>query len=481
VHKGETKIKSLGKDIFKIDPMFFYLLIKKTSRFYKKLHGYNKVDFSEVVRKFIDIQLQRMRMNILKDTSKKMFFEGLRIEEEYDYGDEDTPGLDNLDPNHPVIDSAFDLEKGRKQEEILDFIQLCETLLLIKQGEVKAFQKLFNVDSVIAKALTAVYKSVHSKELDSHLSLLINFSKHIEVKMRESRNDDAPDTYPDTDLYQELQNKEAKMIEKNLSKADLNQSMFLQFFLLFTITKLNTLLINSNLEKYKLQKKLHNLFFTINKFLPEQQKLVANDIGFTEVFPYLYERGFFKKVSRYFYHIVMPITKPLNRPESVFGVICGLSLQNKDLIRSSLIQLIGPEIKPQFLNGIFGFIVNDPTLEKDMRAVMKKCNLNSNLGLSLVELITDDTERDKYNAALSICKNYCTAARRVSALVAMFKKDLSNIRVISERLDIDTDIISAVLACATQRLDLLNQNFKVLSRKLGINNTYALKMILSIG
>lgn len=479
MHRGETNIKSLGKDIFKIDPMYFYLLIKKTSPLYRKTHSFNKVDFSETVRKFIDIQFQRLKMNLLKDIpQQKMYFDDLRIEDEYDYGEEGEPGLDNLDPNHPVIDSALDPQKGRKKEDILDFIQLCETLLLIKQGEVKAFQKLFNVNELVGKTLTAVYKSVHSKELDSHFSLLITFSKRIEIKMGEWAEDDE---YPDTDVYQELQNKETKEIEKSLTKADLNQSMFLQFFLLFTITKLNTLLLTSNVEKYKLQKKLNNLFFTINKFLPEQQKLVANDIAFTEVFPSLFESGFFKRVSKYFFHVVMPITKPLKRPESIFGVISGLSLQNKNLIRSSLIQLVGTEIKPQFLNGIFGFIVNDPTLEKDMRAVMKKCNLNANLGLSLVELITDDTQRDKYNAALSICKNYCTAARRVSALVAMFKKDLSNIRVISERLDLDSDIISAVLACATQRLDLLHENFKVLSHKLGINNTFALKMILSIG
>ena len=62
----------------------------------------------------------------------------------------------------------------------------------------------------------------------------------------------------------------------------------------------------------------------------------------------------------------------------------------------------------------------------------------------------------------------------------MFKKDLSNIRIISERIDVDTDIMSAVLACATKRLDLLHENFKVLSFKLGINNTFALRSILSI-
>ena len=324
--------------------------------------------------------------------------------------------------------------------------------------------------------MSIVYRSVANKDIETHLSLLLNLSKKIEIKLGVSNSIDKPDD----DFFEEAQNQEANDIDKSLSYKDINQSIFLQFLLLFTGTKLNTLLTTSVIEKYKMQKKLNTLFMTINKFLPKSQKLMSSAIEFDQVFPSLFESGFFKKLSKYFFHNVEPITKAINRPESIFGIIVGLSLQNKNLIRNSLVKLIGPEIKPKFINGVFGFIVNDPSQEKDMRAVMKKVNLNPSLGLSLVELVTDSTERDKYNAALSVCKKYCTASNRVSALVAMFKKDLSNIRVVSEKLDLETDIMSAVLACATQRIDLLKENFKTLSYKLGINNTFALRSILSI-
>ena len=477
VHRGESSIKDLGKKILDIDPMFFYFLIKKSDPTYKKTHYWNQQDFKESVRKFIDIQLQRIRIKLIKNIPReKYFFEGLRVEDQVDYGDEDNPGLDNLPSYHPLVDTAFEEINGRTNEDILDFTKILECLLFVKEGEVKTLQKLFNVDEDVAKSLSVIYKSVHLKELDSHIALLINLSKKIEIRMGVVNSQDKPDA----DLYQELQNQEAKDLEKNMTKKDLNQSMFLQFILLFTGTKLDTLLTGNNVEKYKMRKKLNSLFYTINKFLPESQKLIANDIEFSQIFPSLFESGFFKKISKYFFHVVKPCTRPITGPESIFGVIVGLSLQNKNLIRNSLVRLIGKEIKTTYLHGVFGFIVNDPSLEKDMRAVMKKMNLNSNLGLSLVEIITDDTARDKYNAALSICKDYCTAARRVSALVAMFKKDLSNIRIISERLDVDTDTMSAILACATKRLDLLHENFKILSFKLGINNTYALRSILSI-
>ena len=478
VSRGENSIKKLGTDVLKIDPMYFHYLIKKSDPNYRKTHHFNQLDFSEAIRKFIDIQIQRLKMNKLAGKeSKTHFFDDLRIEKQYDYGDDENPGLDNLPSYHPLVDSPFEETNGRSKEDVLDFMKLMESILYIKEGEVKTFQKIFNVNECTAKTLSVVYKAVYQKELDSLLTVLINLSKKVEIKMGILNSEDTPNA----DLYEENQNQEIKNIEKTLTKKDLNQSMFLQFMLLFTGTKLNTLLTSSSVDKYKMMKKLNSLFFTINKFLPESQKLVANDIDFSQVFPSLFESGFFKKISKYFFHVVTPITKAIKTPESIFGVIVGLSLQNKNLIRNSLVKLVGSEIKKTYLNGIFGFIVNDPSLEKDMRAVMKKININSNLGLSLVELITDSNERDKYNAALSICKNYCTAARRVSALVALFKKDLSNIRIISERIDVDTDIMSAVLACATKRLDLLNENFKILSFKLGINNTFAFRSILSIG
>lgn len=262
--------------------------------------------------------------------------------------------------------------------------------------------KLLNLDLSLAKTINAVYKAVAHKDLETYISVLLNLSKRIKVRLGVMHDKDSPDD----DLTEKNQNQELKDVENSLSQAEKDQAIFLQFTLLFTSTKLNYLLTQTKVEKYKMQKKLNNLFNTINTFLPESQKLVMSAIQFDEVFPSLFQSGFFKKIAKYFFHKVKPFTKAIAKPEAILGVIVGLSLQNKNLIRTSLVSLIGKEIKEKYINGVYGFIVNDPTQEKDMRSVIKKINLNSQLALNIVEIVSEDFNGDKFNAAYSICKKY---------------------------------------------------------------------------
>jgi hypothetical protein len=216
--------------------------------------------------------------------------------------------------------------------------------------------------------------------------------------------------------------------------------------------------------KFKVQKKLSYLYQEINKFLPESQKLLPTSIKPEQAISSLFESGFFKKISKYFFHEVKKYTEPIENPECIFGIIMGLSLQNKHLIKNSLISLLGNDIKSTYIDGVFSIIINDPQQEKEIRGVLKKLKLDWQLALGLIELTSDDSSRDPYNASLGICKNYCNAARRVSGLVALFKHDLSNVRIICKKLNVDYELMSAWLAWAVNRLDLLKENFKLLSK-----------------
>lgn len=62
----------------------------------------------------------------------------------------------------------------------------------------------------------------------------------------------------------------------------------------------------------------------------------------------------------------------------------------------------------------------------------------------------------------------------------MLDGDLSNMKVIAERLSVDSDVLSALIACAQKRLDLLEDSFYSLSKKLGINNKVAVKSIVEV-
>ena len=399
VNNGENYIKKLATERLNIDPMFFFFIVMKHNLTYIKTHEFTKLDLSTSIRKFLNSHLRRIKYNVQNHVNyRPFFFEDLRTEEEEDHGTDDEPGLDDLPPDHEIFDNPLAAVNGRSIEDVLSFIKILEVIVKIKEGEASIFEKLFKIDKPLAKTISVIYKSISDKDLESYISVLLNLSRSVEVRLGVVNDKDQPDD----DLFDELLNIEFKDLEKSFTKNQTNQSIFLQFILLFTCNKLNYLLNTTSFERYRIEKKLNTLFFTLNTFLPESQKLMTSALTYEEIFPSLFESGFFKKISKYFFHKVKPVTKAIMKPESIFGVIVGLSLQNKNLIRNSLIKLIGKQVNTRYINGLFGFIVNDPIQEKDMRAVIKKINLNADLALNLVELVTDSTQRDKYNAALTI-------------------------------------------------------------------------------
>ena len=123
-------MKYLGAEILKIDPMFLFFLVKKCDSTYRKTHQITDQTFSESIRKFLDIHLQRVKKN-LENTVKKVppFFHNLKIEEEKD------EELDSLDlstrsnkayDENPINDSPFEVKKGRSIEDVYNFITILD-------------------------------------------------------------------------------------------------------------------------------------------------------------------------------------------------------------------------------------------------------------------------------------------------------------------------------------------------------------------
>ena len=124
--------------------------------------------------------------------------------------------------------------------------------------------------------------------------------------------------------------------------------------------------------------------------------------------------------------------------------------------------------------------MKDISEEKNIKSLCKFVNINGDLALNLIELVTDDNNSDKFNAAYAICKKYCSNSRKVSSLVALFKNDLAMIDYLSRNLKLDPDLMAVILACGCNRLELINKNYKLISDKLLIDNVHAVEFILKI-
>lgn len=71
--------------------------------------------------------------------------------------------------------------------------------------------------------------------------------------------------------------------------------------------------------------------------------------------------GFYNNIAKDL--IAVPFKRLLGvdvpKPESLLGLMMGLSINNTQMIRSSLIEFIGDDTKPEIINGMFGIFMND--------------------------------------------------------------------------------------------------------------------------
>ena len=195
--------------------------------------------------------------------------------------------------------------------------------------------------------------------------------------------------------------------------------------------------------------------------------------------PELFWTDFFRDVSKVLLYNVIPQTKVISNPESIIGLIVGLSIADKKMIRMNLGKLIN-KTNNKLLNGIFGIIVNDSTLESDIKTIWKKVKIRSDITLNLLDLISSDKGKDIYNTCLQLWEKYCSSANLVSATVSLLNDDLSNIRVFADHFKIDNRLISMFMACASRNNKLLSNSFAELSKLIGINSEKAVNLMVSL-
>jgi hypothetical protein len=167
-------------------------------------------------------------------------------------------------------------------------------------------------------------------------------------------------------------------------------------------------------------------------------------------------------------------------PTSILGVLIGLCINDVDLVRTSLINVIN-NVEKDDVKALLAIISKDPTQETSLKLLFKKLKINPKLGLNLLELVSIGGNGElKFNAALSICKNQCGNPTLVAAMIALMKRDVSNVRIISEALNLDYENTALIVACGNENFELIKNKLKFLSDELQIMNVDALKNIISL-
>ena len=424
-----------------------------------------------------------LKKNIENDVSAS-YFEELSTENFYEDRNKEISKLKDIESANELVDSPFAQINGRTSKDVVDFIVLLESMLKILDGDVETLKQLFG-DGPGIIILSLVNKWIADENIELYLILLEKISTAIVI---ETSSVTKVSKY--ACKLEDWQSKKIENLSNSFSDQERSQWLILQLSFLFWWNRFNNMLLQvPSTDKKRINRALDDFFEAcINKFLPVEQKLMPSQIGMKEIIISMFESSFFTDIAKQIFYEAVPQTQAISSPETILGIIVGLSLVNSNLglslvnsnlVRTSLLHLLG-ETQNRVVSGLFGILAKDPNLEKDIKAISKSLKIKADLALNLVDLMWNEEDRDKYNPLMSICGNYCSTSEIVSAIVAIFKGDLSWVRILSERFEVDQHMLSIVLACASKKYNLLKSSFGELSKKLRINNDSAVEIILEI-
>lgn len=192
-----------------------------------------------------------------------------------------------------------------------------------------------------------------------------------------------------------------------------------------------------------------------------------------------YQQGFFRMFSQKTMTHLFPILSKIKNVEQIIGLILGLSINDNSMIRKALSDIFGKDVKKNYLDGVFGILYNDTSLEKEIKDVALLVGMDPYLALDTVELL-NKKNHNVYANAYSICEEWCTNPQIASTIVAMIKGDFSSNQVISDVLGLDVESLTGVLACAKGKVEILGDFYEKLSTQLDIGNHIAIKSIIGI-
>lgn len=132
------------------------------------------------------------------------------------------------------------------------------------------------------------------------------------------------------------------------------------------------------------------------------------------------------------------------------------------------------------MNGVFGILFRDLSLENDIKTIWKKTKIKAGLTLNLINLTSKGQRTDIYKSCMKMWEEYCPSANKISALVALLNKDLSNIRIFADLLNADYKLASIVFALASKNVDILSESYSEISKRLEVNSETAVRVMVEV-
>ena len=428
----------------------------------------DKSDFQKSACVFLKSSLKMLEMQISNDIQSAPFF-GIGIENEDHKEESRFKDLSDIRENNTLIDSPFKQKGLMDKQTVISFVKLLDCFIDINSFSLEIIQKVLTWSKDVAAILKVIFNYAKDRDLPSLLSIIDAVWTNIKIDYKLADKS-----------YKTVEEWNSEVLDKPvLSQSDKIIYFNFQIVLLFWWSKLEILLKeNSNTIDIYQNKDLKRFISSLNKWLPKSQKISLDEIKLDQIITELFCTDFFKDISKVLLYNVVPETSVISNPQTVIGVIVGLLLANKKIIRTNLSSFL--KVKDKIINGVFGIIFWDYTLEKEIKTVWKKIKIKSDLALSILNLISDSKNKSIYMSWMKIWDQYCSSAQLISALVSLLNKDLTNMRVFTDLFSVDYRLTSIVFALATKNIQMLSESYNEISKRLEINWENAVKVMVEV-
>jgi hypothetical protein len=149
---------------------------------------------------------------------------------------------------------------------------------------------------------------------------------------------------------------------------------------------------------------------------------------------------------------------------SIAEFLIGMTTRDPELILQGLKELIDIHFSnKKLLIGLISILLGDSENEDEIKALSAKIDIKGEFLLLIMELSSQSTrmlpsilmklmETNGIKSEVSLCKS----------LISIFKNDLSSVKILTKKLDIDHHAAMAVLSSATGHVQILSEYYSFL-------------------
>jgi hypothetical protein len=339
----------------------------------------------------------------------------------------------------------------QRNNSAFDFLELCLKIThIIDASNSEVFKEMLKKQEFCGELLFHIY-NVFTGQIDAILSALVWIWEEIST------------------------NPQSKLVSKPES---VTPSLILQSTIFFVGAQITDVLSLYS-QRGDIDRKRIEKFISYLQSQVENPKILEGLYeDFTLLIPLLFKARFFDELAGKIFEQFSKEIETEFDYQSVLGIMIGLSNNDNELVLSSLIEL---KRKTDNFNikGLFSLITKDPKRESHLRSIFKSLRVPHKISMNLLRLVSSHNYPNKYLASLNIWKEFWNEPTLVSALVGVFNKDLSNIRIICNTLKLDIKAMTLVISLVSKNYNSIKDRIPFLSKKLDFENEEALRIILS--